>query len=108
MNVTQVGESSVIAAIGNGSGLQYYWQPIDATGWNPEQVSASNLVSASVAQVGNSSVIAAAGFDGSLWFYWQTIGGMESRAGGPPQHDFLGIGHPGWEFVGDRLVGLAE
>ena len=79
MNVVQVGDSSVIAAVGQDSSLWYYWQTIGGTTWNPEQVPApvpiSTSSSASVAQVGDSSVIAAIGTDGSLWYYWQTIGG---------------------------------
>ena len=77
-SVAQVGDSSVIAAVGVDGSLRYYWQTIGTTPWNPEQVPTpvpiSTSSSASVAQVGDSSVIAAVGVDGSLWYYWQTIG----------------------------------
>jgi hypothetical protein len=43
-SIAQVGDSSVIAAIGNDGSLWFYWQPIDATGWNPEQVAVPGSV----------------------------------------------------------------
>jgi hypothetical protein len=79
MNVTQIGNSAVISAVGQDGRLQYYWQTIGSGGWNPEQLPAGGNLpsvfnSTSVAQVGNKSVIAAVGKDGSLWSFEQTIG----------------------------------
>ena len=79
MKVTQVGDSSVIAAQGIGNSLQFWWQPIGSRQWNQEVVAGagSGAFSApSVAQVGNSSVIAAQGIGNSL-----RSGGSPSAAG---------------------------
>ena len=82
-SVAQVGGSSVIAAVAVNGSLQFYWQTIGTSPWNPEQVAGPGTTkSASVAQVGNSSVIAAVDANGSLQFYWQTIGpqhGIKNR-----------------------------
>ncbi len=37
MNVTQVGDSAVIAVV-NDDGLRFYWQAIGTAAWNPELV----------------------------------------------------------------------
>jgi len=81
-SVAQVGNSSVIAAVGADGSVWFLFQPIGSGGWRPELVAAPTnspnspppFIAASIAQVGNSSVIAAVSSDGSLWFYWQTIG----------------------------------
>ena len=75
MNVAQVGNSSVIAAVGDAGSLWFYWQTIGSAKWNTELVAGRNTtLQASVAQVGDSSVIAAINNDSGLSFYWQTIG----------------------------------
>ena len=38
MNVAQVGNSAVIAAIGQGGIVSFYWQTIGGGPWNPELV----------------------------------------------------------------------
>jgi hypothetical protein len=77
-SVAQVGNSSVIAAEGPGNSLNFYYQPIGASGWTPETagVAGTTFSAPSVAQVGSSSVISAAGPDGSLDFYYQPIGAV--------------------------------
>jgi len=37
-SVAQVGNSSVIAAVDANGSLQFYWQTIGTSTWNPEQV----------------------------------------------------------------------
>jgi hypothetical protein len=88
MNVTQMGNSTVVTAVGSDGSLWFFYQPIGGGGWTGEVVAAPTpktsppftpnisppFIAASIAQAGNSSVIAAVGSDGSLWFYWQTIG----------------------------------
>ena len=37
-SVAQVGDSTVIAAVGYDGSLLQYWQPIGSQQWNPEQV----------------------------------------------------------------------
>ncbi len=44
MNIVQVGDSSVIAAVGNDGSLRYYWQTIGTTPWNPEQVAPAGSI----------------------------------------------------------------
>jgi hypothetical protein len=82
MNVTQVGNSTVVTAVGGpesvvaGRVLFYSGPSFGEDLLAPEVVTppSRSFVASSVAQAGNSSVIAAVGSDGSLWFYWQTIG----------------------------------
>jgi hypothetical protein len=75
MNVTQVGDSAVIAVV-NDDGLWFYWQAIGTAAWHAEQVAGPGVVigGSSVAQVGGSAVIAVTQQDNNLWFYWQAIG----------------------------------
>jgi hypothetical protein len=93
----------VIAAVDVDGSLQFYWQTIGPSTWNPEQVAGSGTTkSASVGQVGNSSVISAVDANGSLQFYWQTIGtSTESRAGGRAAHHQVSVGGPGRKLVCD-------
>ena len=80
--IAQVGNSSVIVTAGGAEPAAahpalFYWQPIRAGSWNPEELPFPNATrfAPSVAQVGNSSVIAAQiAVDNSLRFYWQDIG----------------------------------
>ena len=76
VSVTQVGNSSVMAAEGPNHSLDFYWQTIGTSPWHREVVAKAHTTfsAPSVAQVGNSSVIAARGPNNSLDFYWQTIG----------------------------------
>jgi hypothetical protein len=71
MNVAQVGNSAVIAAVGVDGSLRFYWQTIGTAPWHSEQVAVDTsggevFTHASVARVGDSSAIAAAGSDDSL------------------------------------------
>ena len=38
-SVAQIGDSTVIAALGSDDSLQFWWQPIGSQQWNREQVS---------------------------------------------------------------------
>jgi hypothetical protein len=84
VSVAQVGNSSVIVALGDDDTLWFYWQTIGTAQWHAEQVTGASFPNgflwASVAQVGNSSVIAAEGDNHTLWFFWQTIGTAEWHA----------------------------
>ena len=71
----------MIAATGPSDSLDFYYQPIGAKGWHPEQVANGNTTwfAPSVAQVATSSVIVAQGPVGRLHFYYQPIGAKKWR-----------------------------
>ena len=54
-SVAQIGDSAVIAAIGQDQSLRFYWQTIGTKPWNAEQVADPNVVSVdsvpSIAQI---------------------------------------------------------
>jgi hypothetical protein len=64
----------VIVALHKDRSLWYYWQPIGAGGWNPEQVAGPAAIrQASVTQVGNWSAIGAVDTMDGLSVFWQQI-----------------------------------
>jgi chitinase len=79
VSVAQVGDSTVIAAVGPNDSLVFYWQTIGSLQWNPEQVAGPGTTFSvpKVAQVGEATVIAAQGPGGSLLQYWQPIGSQQ-------------------------------
>jgi hypothetical protein len=44
MSVAQVGDSSVIAAVGRDDSLWFYWQTIGTAEWHPEEVAPAGTV----------------------------------------------------------------
>jgi hypothetical protein len=75
-SITQVGDSTEIAATGPNGTLWMFWQQIGTTKWHSEQVGGSYLTytKPAIAQVGEQTVIAV-GVDSALDTYTQTIGG---------------------------------
>ena len=73
-SITQVGNSTVIAATGPNQTLWMFWQQIGTSQWHAEQVGGvSNFTNPSVAQVGQDTVIAV-GADSALDTFTQPIG----------------------------------
>jgi hypothetical protein len=74
-SVTQVGDSTVIAAQGPGASLYMFWQQIGSPVWHAQKVAGakSTYTAPSVAQIGSSTVIAA-GSSNTVYTYTEPIG----------------------------------
>ncbi len=75
--IAQVGDSTVIAALGPNGSLDFWWQRIGSPRWNgPETVASAGYSPPGLAQVGNASAIVDAGRLGGAIYYTQPIGAI--------------------------------
>jgi hypothetical protein len=102
--ITQVGNSTVIAAQGPGATLYMFWQQIGSPVWHAQRVAGakSTYTAPSVAQVGSSTVIAA-GSTNTVYTYTQPIG-KTGWTPAPVYKSANGVADPSIAQVGNSAV----